>query len=333
MKNLAKKLIIGATAVACVLTFAACTPGGNSVDDNQNMQKSAEKQIARAKQTYESFYNKEGGLFSAQPSEKSSVTASAYKAADVALSDGTATFDTVRKTLDKYPVVTTFNLKGTFNSYVADIFSYSQVQTSIIDQFGKSSLTDVYALTYENVLWNSDTTGYGHWINQTRLLSAAFAGTDLDNGNVYCTQSHRSGGVLVLADLEYYYNSDGDMGVTTVNYQSNGKFEYHYCSAGTYEILQAFGSYDAEGNITLTSFTAINQKGIRTASNFEQSDKQVVFGYVQSEVKRISGKIEDLQKQNEREVELDGTEQEEGEHIGVCSVNLDFSKLSQMIIR
>lgn len=340
--KIAKKLLIGVTAVACAFVFASCgseqqaekpeTDNG----ENQTTQTLAEKQIARAKQTYESFYNKEGGLFSAQPSAQSSVKATAQKAG-VALAEDNATaqtitFNDVRQALDKYSMGLVNNIKNIFNSYVADIFSYSQVQTSIIEQFGESSLTDVYALTYDKVEWNSDTTGNANWINQTKLLSAAFAGSDLDSGNVYCTQAHIISNALVLANVEYYYNSDGDMGVTTVNYHSDGKFEYHYCSAGTYEILQANGTYDPDGNITLTSFLFTNQNGKRT-TGYDQADIQLFNSYVQSEVARIDGKIEDLQKQNQREITLDGNENEAGEHIGVCSVNFDFSKLAKMIIK
>lgn len=347
MKNLAKKMMIGATAFLCALSFAACASGEankpGTDDKTQPAQSMAERQIARAKQTYESFYKKEGGLFTAQPSAQTAAKASAYRAAEV-LSDGVADgnnvsggadFAAMHAIFEKYPVAYANNIKLTFNSYVADIFSYSQVQSSIIEQFGEDSLTDVYALAYEKVDWNSDTTGYADWINSTKLLSAAFAGTDLENGNVYCTQAHVSNTVLVLANVEYTYRSDGDMGVTTVNFHGNGNFEYHYCSAGTYEILQAFGTYDENGDIALSSFAAINRQGIRDSRSFEQGDRQAVYDYVLAEVARIDGKIEDLQKQNGRDTELDGTEKGEGngeEHVGVCSVNFDFSKLANMLV-
>ena len=341
MKNVAKKLVIGITAVACAFAFASCasqdtgkTPDSDGgITDTRTF---GEKQVARAKQTYESFYNKKGGLFGTLPSTQSAAKIAAYNAdvaAESMLNNQSPIFNTVRETLDKYPVSPSINIKSIFNSYVADIFSYSQVQTSIIDQFKESSLKDVYALTYENVDWKSDTSGQGYWIEQTKLLSAAFAGTNLENGNVYCTQAHISNRVLVLANVEYFYNSDGDMGVTTINYHGNGRFEYHYCSAGSYEILQAFGGYDSDGNITLTSFTAMNKEGRRESARFEQEDIRFVYSYVLSEVERINGTMDDLQKLNEREVTLNGTEAEGGVHIGVCSVNFDFATLSKMLIK
>lgn len=342
MKNLVKKLAVGAVAVACAFTLAACTPkaepeNNKPVEGDQPTQPTfAEQQITVAQNTFDSFYQKDG-LFSEQP-VRSAVVPRAYRVLEV--ENGTAetpapTFEDVRNTLAKYNISPGY-VKSLFNSYVADIFSYSQVQTSIINAFGEQALTDVYALTYDTVDWSSDKTPYGDWIKSTKLLSASFAGADLESGNVYCTQAHKSNGKLVLANLEYYYNSDDDMGVTTINKHSDGRFEYHYCSAGTFENLQAFGSYDSNGDITLTSFGFYCQKGVIVSDFCTDADKEIVYDYVKSEVARINGKIESLNEQNERERTVDGTE-EAGDtqqaHVSTCAVSLDFSVLARMLIK
>lgn len=331
MRSNVKKIVIGVAAIACAFTMAACTgenqPESQGPGNNKDPQETlAQQQITLAKNTYNAFYSKDE-LFSSQSAK--AVTLSAMLNEEVEEGEEIGiTFDDVRSALADYHW-NAGNQKLTFNSYVADIFSYSQVQTSIIDEFGEESLTDVYALDYENVDWSSDTTSYGNWIKSTKLLSAAFAGADLESGNVYCTQSHKSGGVLVLANLEYYYNDDSDMGVTTLNWHSNGRFEYHYFSAGTYEILQAFGTYNSNGGITLTQFAAYKQNSVLFITSNE-----LVKDYVLSEVSRINGNIEDLQEQNGRERELDGTEETEDEaHVGICSVNFDFEILKRMLIK
>ncbi len=342
MKNLVKKLAVGAFAVACVFTMAACTPKENSeAGNNPEIEKPddkpqptfAEQQITIAQNTYDAFYQKDG-LFSTQAGRAAMVPLAYAEVESDKAEIRRQTFAAVRKTLAKYRPIQAGSVQ-LFNSYVADIFSYSQVQTSIINSFGEEALTDVYALTYDTVDWSSDTTGWDNWINSTKLISASFAGADLESGNVYCTQSHKSNNVLVLANLEYYYNSDDDMGVTTINRHKNGEFQYHYCSAGTYENLQAFGSYDGNGNITLTSFRYYHQYDIIDSYFCDDADEETVYNYVKSEVARINGKIESLNEQNKRERTVDGTEEvdSEKEHVGTCAVSLDFNILSRMLIK
>lgn len=340
IKDLVKKITVGLLAVACVCAMAACTGSDepdNTKDPQDNNQTNtpqetlAQQQITLAQNTYNAFYSKDE-LFSAQ-SVKALAVSLALEDEEGDEESGIS-FADVRNVLAEYNW-TTQDTKFLFNSYVADIFAYSQVQTSIINEFGEQSLTDVYALTYDNVDWSEDPTG---WIYGTKLLSAAFVGADLESGNVYCSQSHRSMGTLVMANLEYYYNNDNDMGVTTLNWHSNGTFEYHFCSAGTFENLEVFGTYDQNGDITLTSFAVYRQNARLMSSVCSTSDKQIVYDYVLSEVARINGKIEDLQEQNGRERNLNGNEDEDADgteesHIGICSVNFDFSVLSRMLIK
>lgn len=338
MKNLVKKLVACAVSVTCALTMAACA---SNVDDETGKPEEgkqptfAEKQIALAKNTLNAFYSKEE-LFTSSKNEASAVSYALAEQTDNSGQSETSTFAEVSNALAGYSNNSnSVYVKGTFNSYVADIFSYSQVQTSIINEFGEDSLTDVYALNYSNVDWSACPSAWSNWLSSTRLRSAAFAGTDVDNGNVYCTQSHVSGRVLVMANLEYFYNSDGDMGVTTLNWHDDGVFEYHFCSAGTYEILQAYGSYNLNGDINLTSFNYIYKNG-QVASNIcSETDKQLVYNYVQSEIVRIDGKIENLQEENGRERSLQGDEEDENqaEHIGVCSVEFNFEVLKKMLIK
>lgn len=334
MKDLVKKLAIGVVSVACVFSMAACTSNDNDKTNKPEEGTNgdfAERQIALAKDTFNSFYNK-GELFSAQ---KDSVSAASYALTkDIVGQAESSSFDEVRNALAEYSHSgnVTLNL---LNSYVADIFSYSQVQTSIINQFGESALTDVYALNYDKVDWASDTTSWAQWINSTKLLSAAFAGTDVDNGNVYCSQAHVSNGVLVMANLEYFYNSDSDMGVTTLNWHSGGRFEYHFCSAGTSEILYAYGNHHENGDISLNGFTFYRYDGVVTDSYCSIDDLQLVYNFINSEISRINGKIETLQEQNGRERLLQGDEEADNleENIGVCSVEFDFSILSRMLLK
>lgn len=337
MKNWTKELAVGAVAVACAFTMAACASEGDSASgkpDEGEKQTFAQRQIALAQDTYDAFYQKDG-LFSAQAEKTVAALSFAADEGGDTVGESRAAFDEVRNALVKYKM-NVGDTKNMFNSYVADIFSYSQVQTSIINKFGEESLTDVYALTYDDVDWSSDTTAYGNWIESTKLLSASFAGADLESGNVYCTQAHRSNGVLVLANLEYYHHSDSDMGVTTLNWHSNGRFEYHYCSAGTYENMQAFGNCSENGDITLNSFSFYQQNSRVASTSCSAEEKELVYDYIQSEIARIDGKIENLKEENGRERSLDGTEEtdkEQEEHVGVCPVSFDFTVLSRMLLK
>lgn len=330
VKNLAKKLAVGVLSATFVLALAACAPNGGeqtrSPEEGPEVS-FAERQIARAKDTFRSFYDKEE-LFGAPQSGASVLSSLLSERAEESDS-----FDGVREAMAGYTLSQQADMKAAFNSYVADIFSYSQVQSSILNEFGEDALTDVYALNYDKVNWTGSY--WSSWIESTKLLSAAFAGADVDNGNVYCTQAHVANRVLVMADLEYFYRSDGDMGVTTLNWRDNGKFEYHFCSAGTYEILQAYGSYQTDGGINLTSFNFIQKNGQLKSSDCSEEDKQLVYRFVNSEIARIEGKIGDLQEQNGRERDLQGDEETENResHVGVCSVEMDFEILSRMLLK
>ena len=321
MKKLIKYAVIATVALSCVISLTSC---GNGVEDKKSDR--AERQVAAAQQTYSSFYNKNG--FFSEGQQSAHVTANA-----VALTDGgeeTATFSDVRDRLAQYKVNLGIMQKEV-PSYVADIFAYCQVQSSILKEFGEESLTDVYKLTYDTVDWSSDTTGFGDWVKNTKLLSAAFAGADLESGRIYCTQSHVSNNIKVIANVEYFYNSDSDMGVTTLNWREGGRFEYHYCSAGSYEILRTTGNYIDDGTIEILTFDYMRSEGQMSSMTCSEADEKFVLDYIKSEVSRINGKIVELQEQNERKRTLDGTETTEGEHVKSCPVTLDFAILKKML--
>lgn len=318
MKRVFKSICLCAAVLPLTLLTFACAP-------DKDVKNDAAEQVEAAQETYASFYGKDG-FFSLAADVPVKLAASINEGGSVSYKD-------VSERLTEYSVKPGI-MQTEFNSYVADIFAYSQVQSSVLKNFGEQSLNDVYYLTYDTVNWVSDKTGYGEWIRSTRLRSAAFSGADLDSGRIYCTQSHVSRNDKVLANVEYYYNSDSDMGVTTLNWRDDGVFEYHFCSAGTYEILRSSGKYSDDGAIRILDFSFARKDGELRSAACSDEDEEFVLDFIRTEIERIKSKIDELHEQNERKRILDGTEtgEAEEEHISVCSVELDFEILSKMLV-
>lgn len=324
MNKIVKSVAVALCAVTA-LSFVACGDRSGA-DEKVDGPSVGQKQVAQAKTTFDSIYSKDGGTFAASSGVQTSATDDSTAAESA--------YDVISRNLVFAPFQ-----KVWFESYVADIFAYSQVQLSIVGEYGEAALKDVYSLSYDEVDWDSDTSGYGDWIRKTKLLQAAFIGSDLENGNVYCTQIHSpTGGISARANVEYYYNSDGDLGTTTLNWRSDNTFEYHYCNGGKRDVLAAYGTYDDDG-ITLTRFESMRSDGIRDSMTFSSNDKKIVIDHVMSEIDRINKKIVELNELNERDETL-GTDSSDGEAVLTsnsadalkqCKVSLDFRVLSKML--
>lgn len=85
---------------------------------------------------------------------------------------------------------------------------------------------------------------------------------------------------------------------------------------------------DANSQLTLTSATIYTKRGV--FSNWKEDDKQLVFGYVLSEVERIEEEMDRLSKRNADLVDSAGNFEVPEEPRSV-TVNYDYEILRSMI--
>lgn len=232
------------------------------------------------------------------------------------------------------------SLANTFNSYIADIFTYMQVQLAIIKQYDIASLINTYNLTYQGLdLTDVVLRGVSKEVFKAVLpITATFPGADLETGKVYCQHSHisRSDRRVVDTQLEFYYNTDRDMGVTTLNkhLDENGnpvRFEYDYFDFG-YGLMIIANADIKDGVIgDFRSLMLCTQNSVVNQRNLPVADYDTVNSFVLSETDRIYGKISGLKEANSAmESELSV---EKDETVKSCNVTMDFALLESMFIK
>lgn len=332
---------IVAAAVMCVMA-AACGssgPGPSDTDERWNIAEFV-VQTDAAKATYE-------GISSGIAEHKTAIVPSAatFGAASDDPAGGGASLDEIRALI--YSAVPDTGEEYTSaDSYIGDIFTYSQLQLALMDEYESESLIGTYAVTYDwsgfdrdpsyaadMVLWQT--------VSFQRLMApdtASFPGAEEETGRTYISQTHMEG--KITADLEYYYDDEtGEMGTTTINYHRGGHFEYHFCEANEDLVLFVTGSYDDERNVTLSDgFTAYTRNGMLRctsgsddARRFGEENIDAVMGYVRSEIDRIEGKIDELEAENAALAEAAGYVSPE-ERRSVL-VTPDISVLKEMLGR
>ena len=191
---------------------------------------------------------------------------------------------------------------GLFQSFIGDIFGYSSVQLSIIEQYGAQSLSGQFTMDYSSVdaeEFSYDNIGGASTCISTSLLTASFAGVDEVTGRVYCTQTHRAMGIIpTSAVVEFYYNSPTDMGVTTLNIQqlSEGKsrFDYNFFNLADNLILHAYADVREDGTLGEMSAAMYMNTVSASSASFSEDELATVTNFVLGERERINRKHDEV---------------------------------------
>lgn len=301
--------------------------GGNDNEQTGTPAQQLTAQVESAEKTYTGIY---AGLTS------EAGAASAVSVALTSAAKGEVTYDDVVEIINSSIVSAFPNAYMTLNSYIADIFTYSQLQLKLIDEYDKQSLVGTYGVSYDwsgfdaNSEYTSDTAMAQEVAYQKRMApeSASFVGAEEATGKAYITQTHESG--RRFAHLEYYLDRENDdMGVTTLNYIEGGSFEYHFCEADKAVIIFAGGTHDEDGNVNLTSIIAHTPQGIAYAVDFGE-DRDAVYDYIYSEIARIEGKVEELSSKNAQLAADAGIAAPSAPSVTVVP---DFAILKNMLVR
>ena len=302
-------------------------------------------QIDRAEEVFDNFYQKSlrtGSLFAKNDSTET-VVRSAARLLD-AETDGEeeSQENSVEQLRAHFRELTVTNgytgsRLTSINSYICDIYNYSTSLNNIIEEYGDQAFLADIALTYEDVDYtimqseydlNNNVTWY---TERAHLNSATYAGADEETGMVYMVQTHKSTmyGDNGTARVEYYYNSDDDMGVTTVNsYEQNGettRYGYYF-----YDLANDFVfSMILNTDMTIRSMELHTSGHTLTSSRISDEEKQAMLEYTLQEMDRITKKTEELKEQNRETSVAEGIETPDID--ATCSVKYDFSVLAAML--
>ena len=301
-------------------------------------------QIDRAEEMYENFSEKSvrtGGLFTLGRAEKSSLAARSALSSSAARESGT--LDEIKALVEKYGYNADY--KSGMASYVCDIFNYTMALKTVVDTYGEQSLLGEFGFDYESIDFEKEILEEqgmsDHVYTQTdlgKLLTASYAGAQEDTGNVYMMQTHSSRvrGQTGIAAIEYYYRSDDDMGVTTVNsYENNDgeivRYAYNFFDLSSGFVLTA--AFDASENWTSvvmhTGDKNFSFYRSTSSSAITEEEKETVLDYINAERERITAKTKELQEENRQKAEEEGTIFPED---GIfCKPVYDFSVLKSMI--
>lgn len=259
---------------------------------------------------------------------------SAVLASSARVTEELPTISVIKEIADKHAVKEEKNQSyaNLERSYVGDIFTYSQLQYAIMDEYGAGALVGGFNASYDwseanSSQWsdNADIAAVVGFQRSVAPDTASFPGAV--EGRTYVTQTHRSTS-RVTAYLEYYCDENtGESGVTTINYHENGRYEYHYCDAATHFIIAAFGTYDEEG-VTLSSFN-VNAPYTIVSYEFSEEDRTILFNYVESERVRIESRIAVLKTNNAAVAERENIETPEDMRNVV--VRPDISALASLL--
>lgn len=114
--------------------------GGNDNEQTGTPAQQLTAQVESAEKTYTGIY---AGLTS------EAGAASAVNAALTSAAKGEVTYDDVVEIINSSIVSAFPNAYMTLNSYIADIFTYSQLQLKLIDEYDKQSLVGTYGVSYD----------------------------------------------------------------------------------------------------------------------------------------------------------------------------------------
>lgn len=326
-----------------VISFSACSPdekGGDGKGGGNTGDKTAiaalGQQAEYAKETCENFYSasERNGGFCADP-VNTVVNNSNMITQSSTLSESAVDMDDIRDIINELTEPSTSQLSPTMKTYVSDIFSYSQIQLSLINEYDSAALINEYNLTYDETDWDNADLGSinSTWFKSVLPYTASFSGSDTESGRVYCKQKHTVGANDVLAKLEYYYGSDNDMGVTTLNWHYNaaGKlvnFEYHCYDSQTKTVVFAPGSIGSNDQIIFSNIFIFTLDNTYFMGSSPSEYRTVLTGFFSSEIIRISDKIKELEESNSALAELSHTK---SDSVTTHEVDFDFIKLITML--
>lgn len=331
-----------AAAICAVGVFCGCGEDTPEEGDGGNFSESGRWNIAEfvaqneeAKKIYNSIYD---GL-------SDNVSAFSYAHKLSAAADDALSLDDVLALLaDRLPNTST-DVVSLINTYIADIYSYSQIQLSLIEEYEGEALIGSFNVDYSNVDWGANIQANDYtdiqlknmllFLSRVKPVKAQFVGVNMDTDRVYLAQMHEVSGDNTNAKLEYFWDEQtGDIGVTTLNWhysQQTGeftKFEYHFCDAVNSIVVTAVGTMDENSRVSLSSVTIYTLKGV--FSKWDEDIRDIVFDYVLSEIDRIEGEIDSLAAQNAAIVDR-AENFEVPEDPRTISVNYDYDVLRGMI--
>ena len=342
-KAVASILSIG--MVIGVAAFAGCTPEENAENEKPERWNTPQfvVQTESAENTYNSIYAGVSGSNSAPVKTSRSALTKTAPASDNS-SQG-ASLQDILSIFDKYNPDGSTNIDGNINSYIGDIFSYSQIQLSLIDEYESEALVGTYNIDYSNVIWeylpdgvfDMDINFLLGFLQSTKPLTARFIGVDPTTNKTYISQTHKVVNNDVRAKLEYFYdNQTNDMGVTTLNWHYSGDtgafshFEYHYCDPMSDLILYANGELNESDELEITRFTLYTQKGMYRSNYLDDDDNTAVSQYILSEVSRIESTMHSVEELNSQ-ILLLADDFEAPAEPRTLTVSYDFSILYGMI--
>lgn len=316
MKRIICILLVSILCFSAVFALSAC--GEETVlDDGQHIEKPEtepepsllDKQIESATDTFENIYSaskRKGGLLGQ----------GAVKTSSAALDEKTesdSSFERIKDVIFGYEKSFP-SFENVARSYVSDIYSYSQVQLSIINKYSESALIGNYRMDYSDVDWSVfNSFGTAAWFVRIHSNTASFPGVDLETGRVYCKETHiTSSNAEADTYIEYYYESDENMGVTTLNWKkdSNGtykSFEYHFFDFGSNIIMQAYYNI-FDGAMELIAFNAQYPGNKIYNKEMSENDSKMIESYILSEIDRIPETADKLAEQNKQIAADEGIE-------------------------
>lgn len=330
-------MVTGAIFCAgCIL--ASC--GAEETGEGVKIQRWNTAEFVAQNEKAESIYN---SIYDMVGSKSAAVSANAI---GMSLTDNELIeLDDVLALLDKYEPNAQTEIVGLINTYIADIFSYSQIQLSLIEEYESEALVGTYNVDYSNVDWGAnleivddkdvELKNMLMFLSSVKPFIAQFIGVNQNTNKAYIAQTHRLGSSNSEAKLEYFYDEQtGDMGVTTLNWhysldtgEFNG-FEYHFCDAVNNFVMTARGTLDSNAQLKITNVSVYTEEGV--FNMWSEEDKELVFGYVISEINRIEAEMDRLAEQN-AEIVNQAKDFEVPEEPRSVLVKYDYSILKSMI--
>lgn len=278
--------------VAPCVAFCAC--GGDAPSDGSGGGDAKEltAQVQGTKDTYGNIYaraERNGGLF-AEKSVAASATSDRFAAyADEPSEEELNTDDVIAALLASVREADRFAglpSRTAAETYVLDVFAYTQIASSIVTAEGESAFTKIYDVDYtmDDEFDTKMRTSTGWVSNIPEEMS--LAGYDEQSGKVNILFKARSVAdkkvgreVFESVNSEMYYRSDDDFGYAqiTSRYNSAGDLNeigFNYFSMKDREMLEL--NFDANGNFT-RGFGAASQIFLSAAKREEVKDYMTVL--------------------------------------------------------
>ena len=146
-------------------------------------------------------------------------------------------------------------------------------------------------MDYSNVDWDVfdyATFGQATWFINIHSETASFPGVDIETGRVYCQETHITSRKLNAETIiEYFYNSENDLGVTTLNYQTSpttGKktFEYNFFNITGNMVLVGYYDISDDDSLSFENFSAYYPGNKVTSSIVSDDENNFILNHKSS---------------------------------------------------